>query len=228
MRSQWNAQPPALSDAEHDKRFDAASETTLAIFTGLMGLYGKLWEREHSASPSPAFDGFARDLDSDRANRILRRAREKFERGEKFPPSLGELIAWSDMPTEGELFDIRQRVFSRQPANDLELWIVRHGLYNLRRMPEREVMASIRSLYAQAVRKERAGELFAAERDILALPATSEVNQADRARNDYDADTSPEAIDSKVEVRAMLRRIRGRVAENLKGSETLPDELPEL
>lgn len=174
-----------ISSIEHQQRFDSASNQTTIVFAGLSTLYGELWSREYSKSPSEHFSAFCDGIDGEQINRIMRRAREKFEFGEKFPPSLGELIAWADIPTDGELFDIRTRIFARRPATEIEKWIIAKYLFNLRRMPEREVMKNIKSAYAQAVRLQRCGDLFFEESEILALPRNSEINLNDKIRENF-------------------------------------------
>lgn len=191
-------------------------------------LYGKLWEREHSGSPTEYFDRFAASKTPEELQRIIKRAQQEIGSGNAFPPSLGELDSWATIPTESEFIEIGSRIMAGRYSNEIESWLVRKRRYNLRRATERDFDKKLKRYYIEAAQLQREGRLFEQESEVLSLPTTSEINANDRHRIDFDSDTTGKTTAARVEVSAMMARIRARVSKKLEGSENDLEDLPEL
>lgn len=155
------------------------------MFSSLLDLYGTLWLREHGDTPSLTFCRWSHGLDKEKVQRVLTKARESLERGIKFPPATGELIVWSEMPTNGEFERMMYRVLNRNPESDIEKWIVQNRLYDLKRVAEHKMMGSLKRYYCHAVELQKEGALFPEQEELLALPVHSTKSLTDRTIEDF-------------------------------------------
>lgn len=180
--------PSVTGKVNHETRFDQASDSCIAVFSALFNLYGKLWAREHSESPSSEFNAFTCNYSSEVVRRIVNRARQEKALGNNFPPTLGELDAWATMPTDLEFIEIGARVMAGSFNCDIEKWLVTRCKYNLRRTNEDQFHKKLKKFYWEAVILNREGKLFSEESEILALPRNSEINLNDKIRENFKPD----------------------------------------
>lgn len=163
--------------------FAGASGAGGRLFATLGAMYGRLWVKEHGSEPSAEFNAWSLRLTEKNAQRVIQRAREYFINGVRFPPPLGELIVWSEMPNDREITEMLFRVLARQYVDEIEKWLVVYRRYDLIRVPESEQIKTLRRYYEQAKTLERRGELFP---KIPALTVKPEISVAERARMEYE------------------------------------------
>lgn len=148
-------------------------------------MYGNLWMKEYGKVPTAEFNHWSQHINQEAVKRIIERCREQFVNGVRFPPPLGQMIVWGEMPTDGEFLQMLGRVMARKYNDRLEQWIVIRRLYDLKRKPEADLLKCLKEYYQQAVALKAKGELFSEEKEFLALPPCSEVNLADKVKSDF-------------------------------------------
>lgn len=145
-------------------------------------MFGTLWEREHGSTASAEFLEICGRFSKNELIRIMGKAREQIEQGNKFPPALGELMAWATTPSESEFLDVLIRVKNGEPTSKIEQWLVEKIKFNLTRTPENQEMKFLKKNYFYAVQLMRNGKLKTARDEILYLPRCSEKNKNDIQR----------------------------------------------
>lgn len=160
---------------------------TIEMFSNLGDLYGELWVREFGESPSEAFVRLAEALTEVQSKRVYQNCRDKFVAGDKWPPNLGLLMAYSITPPESELRAILTRILAKRPENDIEQWISRKADYELRRCQSGKEIKLLREWYVRAEELAMRGELNAEYEELLSLPTHSVKNVNDLAREKYES-----------------------------------------
>lgn len=180
---------------------------TIDMFTNLGDLYGELWVREYGYEPNDAFIRLAEGLTDAQSKRVYQNCRDKFVAGDKWPPNLGLLMAYSITPPESELRLILGRILAKKPENDIERWIARKADFELRRCQSGKEMKLLREWYIRAEELAMRGELYADQEELLALPSHSVKNVNDIAREQWESSGKTHRLQARIE--ALRKENRG-------------------
>ena len=191
---------PAKLDTEADQQrgFKYTSPIGTELFISLAQIFGELWSREHGDEPSEAFNRWSTVLNPIAVQRILSKAQEQLVVGNRFPPPMGELILWGEMPSDVEFEEIMSRVLTRAPKDDIEKWIVTKQLFDLRRMSEAEMTKALKRYYNRAISLQKIGKLFPEKDELLALPVHSTKSLTDKKIEEFVAQGGRNPFQAKI------------------------------
>lgn len=166
----------------HDNR--VASDWCNFVFGTLLSIYESTWVNSYGRRPTGRFLDFADKLTETELMRIIQHCRERLQLGDKWPPIMGELVVLKDQPTESELFDALSRIIAKQPANDIETWLMQSKSYELRRLAENQIQKKFREYYREALKLKENGKL---KTTPIAIGKTSVKSVTDLKREEYEA-----------------------------------------
>lgn len=177
--------------------------STKAFYT-LLDIYGvSLWTKEHGKKPSDKFCATFDRLGAECMSRVFRAAQIQLQKGNVFPPPLGQLVTWAHTPTEDEYYDMLSRVMGRKYNNEIEHWLVVYARRDLKLCRHDEQLKILKQRHRYAVELERQGNLFAQEKEILSLPPASAVSEVDKHLQETKIDP-----DVRFSVKARIDRLK--------------------
>lgn len=161
--------------------------SAVGILGMLADLYGKTWEVVHGKSDSDALIKFLNSLDEDDARRVFSHCSEQVTNGNKWAPSLIEMIAYRDSPTESEYFMILSRVQTNKPEGRIEKYLCENIRYNLHRVAMGQELKFLKQQYRLAQELEKSGKLKTSEDELKGLPRHSVKNINDIKREEWES-----------------------------------------
>lgn len=157
----------------------------------LTDLYGKTWEVVHGQSDSDLLIRFLNGLDQDDVQRVFAHCREQVSKGNKWAPSLIEMIAYRESPTETEYFMILSRVQANEPKDRVEEYLCEKIRYNLHRQPMGEELKFLKAQYRLAQELEKSGKLRTNREELKALPRITSMGLNDIHREKHKGELHP-------------------------------------
>ncbi|AUR91057.1 hypothetical protein NVP1154O_44 [Vibrio phage 1.154.O._10N.222.52.B12] len=152
-------------------------------------MYANTWKHVHGDSSNENLRRFVNGLTPERAQRVFSYCYEQIANGNKFAPNLGELIVFSDTPSESEFYEILCRVQTNKPieGDRIEVWLCENIRYNLHRVAAGGEIKYLRSQYRHAQALLKSGTLRVAEDELKALPRHSVKNLNDVKREEWES-----------------------------------------
>lgn len=161
--------------------------SAVSVLGMLADLYGKTWEVVHGKSDNEALIKFLNSLSAEDARRVFSHCSEQVSNGNKWAPSLIEMIAYREQPTETEFFMILSRVQNNKPESKIEKYLCEKIRYNLHRIAMGQEIKFLKQQYRLAKELEKSGKLKTAEDELLALPRHSVKNLNDIKREEWES-----------------------------------------
>jgi hypothetical protein len=167
------------------------TEKSVGILAMLSEIYGNTWEFVHGKSESDLLRRFLNGVTDHQSKRIFEHCKEEISKGNKFAPSLGQLVVFLESPTSSEFFGIMVRVQANEPSGRIEKWLCENVRYNMRVLAADQELKYLKNQYAKAKELEKIGRLKIRSEEILSLPVHSVKNLNDIHREKYDGKINP-------------------------------------
>ncbi|ELA9557232.1 hypothetical protein QTG58_001906 [Vibrio parahaemolyticus] len=153
-----------------------------------------------------AWGNFLSTLNDLQLNRILAICFDRLSNGNRFPPSLGELMTQINQRTEAEYREAYDRFLNRAPMGRAEKWVAQNCDWDLKRARAGGELELFIKYLRDADAKERAGRLRLAEDELKALPVHSRVSVSDKVREEYRRSGEQHEFSDRIDqLRAMKR-----------------------
>lgn len=169
-------------------------------------MYGKTWVTMNGAVITKAWGNFLSTLNDLQLNRILAICFDRLSNGNRFPPSLGELMTQINQRTEAEYREAYDRFLNRAPMGRAEKWVAQNCDWDLKRARAGGELELFIKYLRDADAKERAGRLRLAEDELKAIPVHSRVSVSDKVREEYRRSGERHEFSDRIDqLRAMKR-----------------------
>lgn len=164
-----------------------------SVLATMVDMYANTWSFVHGNNSSQNLRRFLNGLTPERAQRVFSYCYEQIANGNKFAPTLGELIVFSDTPSESEFYEILCRVQANEPMDGdlIEQWLCENIRFNLRRQDAGKEIKYLRAQYRHAQALKKSGKLKTHSDELLALPRHSVKNLNDLKRERFDGELNP-------------------------------------
>lgn len=172
------------------------------VFGTLLSIYESTWIKSYGGRPTGRFLDFADTLTEEQLMRIIQHCRERLQAGETWPPIMGELTILRTQLTVSELMDAQMRVLNKEPANQIEKWIIQNKGFELRRMPQSILAKRFKEFYLEGMKLQEKGKLRTELPKAIAPHSVKNLNDIKREeyKNKHGSNLNPRIqaiIDSK-------------------------------